>query len=58
MASADGGRERFEALFREHHAAVRRFARRRMPAEDVDDIVSETFLVARRPRAARRAAPS
>ena len=39
-------RERFEAVFREHHAAVRAFVRRRVPAEAVDDIVSETFLVA------------
>ena len=38
-------RARFDALFREHHPAVRAYARRRVPAEDVDDIVSETFLV-------------
>lgn len=36
---------RFEALFREHHAAVQAYAKRRAAAEDVDDIVSSTFLV-------------
>jgi RNA polymerase sigma factor (sigma-70 family) len=46
MASNESPRERFEAVFREHHAAVRAFARRRVPAEAVDDVVSETFLVA------------
>jgi RNA polymerase sigma-70 factor, ECF subfamily len=38
-------RARFDALFRDHHPAVRAYARRRVPPEDVDDIVSETFLV-------------
>src|SRR5258707_15307572 len=38
-------RERFDALFRDHHPAVRAYARRRVPREVVDDIVSETFLV-------------
>ena len=46
MANNESPRERFEAVFREHHAAVRAFARRRVPAEAVDDVVSETFLVA------------
>jgi RNA polymerase sigma-70 factor (ECF subfamily) len=32
-------------LFREHHPAVRAYARRRVPRAAVDDIVSETFLV-------------
>ena len=39
-------RARFEALFRGHHSAVQAYARRRVPSEAVDDIVSETFLVA------------
>jgi RNA polymerase sigma factor (sigma-70 family) len=39
-------RARFEALFRELHPDVRAYARRRVPPEAVDDIVSETFLVA------------
>lgn len=39
---------RFEELFRTHHPAVGGYARRRVPAEAVDDIVSETLLVARR----------
>jgi RNA polymerase sigma-70 factor (ECF subfamily) len=38
-------RARFDALFREHHPAVQAYARRRVPPEVVDDIVSETFLV-------------
>jgi RNA polymerase sigma-70 factor (ECF subfamily) len=37
-------RARFDALFRDHHPAVRAYARRRVPPEDVDDIVSQTFL--------------
>ena len=46
MTDPEPRRARFEALFREHHPAVRAFARRRVPSEVVDDIVSETFLVA------------
>ena len=46
MATTQSSRERFEAVFREHHAAVRAFVQRRVPAEAVDDVVSETFLVA------------
>jgi hypothetical protein len=38
-------RARFDALFHEHHPAVQAYARRRVPPEVVDDIVSETFLV-------------
>jgi RNA polymerase sigma-70 factor (ECF subfamily) len=38
-------RARFDALFREHHPAVRAYVRRRVPPEVGDDIVSETFLV-------------
>lgn len=38
-------RARFEALFRDHHSAVQAYARRRVPREAVDDIVSETFVV-------------
>lgn len=45
MADPEPQRARFEALFREHHSAVRAYARRRVPSEAVDDIVSETFLV-------------
>jgi RNA polymerase sigma-70 factor (ECF subfamily) len=39
-------RERFERLFRAHHLTVHAFARRRVAAEAVDDVVSETFTVA------------
>ena len=40
----------FEQLFREHHDAVHRFASRRVPAEAVQDVVSDTFLTAWRRR--------
>lgn len=46
MADREPRRDRFEVLFRAHHPAVRAYARRRVPAETVDDVVSETFLVA------------
>lgn len=47
-AAAEGGKpsSRFELLFREHHAAVVAYVRRRAPDEAVDDVVEETFLVA------------
>lgn len=38
--------ERFEELFREHYAAVRGYALRRVPGDLAQDVVSETFLVA------------
>ncbi len=46
MRDTDSQRERFEELFRDFHLAVRDYARRRVRAESVDDIVSDTFLVA------------
>jgi RNA polymerase sigma-70 factor, ECF subfamily len=46
MRTNDNPRERFEELFRRFHPAVRAYARRRVPGGSVDDIVSETFLVA------------
>jgi RNA polymerase sigma-70 factor (ECF subfamily) len=46
MPTNDKPRERFEELFRTFHPAVRAYARRRVPGASVDDIVSETFLVA------------
>jgi RNA polymerase sigma factor (sigma-70 family) len=46
MPDPEPRRTRFEALFRAHHPAVRAYARRRVPPEAVDDIVSSTFLVA------------
>ena len=36
----------FERLFREHHDAVHRYVARRLAADAVQDIVSETFLTA------------
>jgi RNA polymerase sigma factor (sigma-70 family) len=37
---------RFENLFREHSASVRGYARRRVPADLADEVVSEVFVVA------------
>ena len=46
-AVGESGRaERFEALFREHYAAVRAYALRRASAEVAQDAVGEAFLVA------------
>lgn len=39
-------RERFEALFSQHYAAVMRYAVRRVGADAASEIVSETFLTA------------
>ncbi|WP_162942142.1 RNA polymerase sigma factor [Desertimonas flava] len=40
-------RQRFDAIFRAHYAAVRRYAHHRsIVGSDADDLVSETFLVA------------
>lgn len=41
-----GQRRRVEALFSEHSAAVRAYARRRVPSAVADDVVSDVFLVA------------
>jgi RNA polymerase sigma factor (sigma-70 family) len=38
--------DRFEGVFRENYAAVRAYALRRAPADIVQDVVAETFLVA------------
>ena len=45
MAESDR-RSRFEALFAGQHAPVRAYVRRRAPAELVDDVLADTFLVA------------
>jgi RNA polymerase sigma-70 factor, ECF subfamily len=45
-AGPDPTSARFEQLFRCHHRAVVAYVRRRAPAEAVDDVVGETFLVA------------
>ena len=39
-------RDEFERLFRDHHAAVHRYAAWRVAPDAVQDVVSETFLVA------------
>jgi RNA polymerase sigma-70 factor, ECF subfamily len=46
MEYTNSERERFERIFRTHHLTVHAFARRRVTAEAVDDVVSETFTVA------------
>jgi RNA polymerase sigma-70 factor (ECF subfamily) len=46
MGYTDSDRERFERIFRANHLKVHAFARRRVAAEAVDDVVSETFTVA------------
>jgi RNA polymerase sigma-70 factor (ECF subfamily) len=46
MDYTNSERERFERIFRTHHLTVHAFARRRVAAEAVDDVVSETFTVA------------
>lgn len=46
MDQNDRERERFERIFRANHIAVDAYVRRRVTAEGVDDVVSETFLVA------------
>jgi RNA polymerase sigma-70 factor, ECF subfamily len=43
---AVGSRIRFEALFRDHAAAVRAYAARRSSVADADDVVAEVFLIA------------
>lgn len=47
-ADTDGrlGRERLEDLFRQHEPAVVSYVRRRVPVDQVEDVVAETFLVA------------
>lgn len=45
MPDPEPPRTRFESQFRKHDPTVRAYARRRLPPEAVDDIVSETFLV-------------
>lgn len=41
----DSDARRFEALFREHHRAVRGYALRRADPATADDVVADTFLV-------------
>lgn len=40
------GRERLEAVFREHYEAVLAYARRRAPTSVADDAAAETFAIA------------
>jgi len=42
----DAARERFDLIFDAHLWAVRAYALRRVPRQEADDVVSETFLVA------------
>ena len=41
----ESAEQRFQAIYRRHHAAVVAYARRRVPADTVEDVVAETFLV-------------
>lgn len=45
MSEAESARQRLTRLWVEHADAVRRFARRRLPEAEVEDVVSETFSV-------------
>ena len=45
-----GERERFVALYEAHGAAVLAYARRRVGADEAEDVLAETFLVAWRRR--------
>ena len=42
----DGERDRFRSLYRQHYAAVLRYAARRVGAEAARDVAAETFLTA------------
>src|SRR3954447_6206873 len=48
--NAAGERERFVALYETHGAAVLAYARRRVGADEAEDVLAETFLVAWRGR--------
>jgi len=50
-------RTRFEELFRDNHDAVTRYVARRLPPDDVQDVVSETFIVAWRRKGELRGDP-
>ena len=45
-AGVDDHEQRFEALWAAHSAAVLRYAARRVPPAEADDVVAETFVVA------------
>jgi RNA polymerase sigma-70 factor (ECF subfamily) len=45
-----GGAPRFEAAVEEHRSAVLAYARRRLPLDQADDVVAETFATAWRRR--------
>lgn len=46
MPEAGGPEDQFEEIFRRHHRDVTAYARRRVHADAVDDVVAEVFLVA------------
>lgn len=46
MSRGPSDAERFEALYRAHHAAVVRFAARRIDANGAEEVVAETFAIA------------
>lgn len=45
MTEADAARQRLTDLWVEHADAVHRFAQRRVPGNDVEDVVADTFAV-------------
>ena len=57
IEQATRGDEGFERIFRDCYGAVVRYAARRVPAEAVQDVVSETFLTAWRRRRDLRGEP-
>ena len=50
MPNPVGERDRFVALYETHGAAVLAYARRRVGADEAEDVLAETFLVAWRRR--------
>jgi RNA polymerase sigma-70 factor (ECF subfamily) len=46
MGAEEGRRQRFRVVYEDHAARVARYAARRTEADEVLDVVSETFLVA------------
>ncbi|HEX6027222.1 MAG TPA: sigma factor-like helix-turn-helix DNA-binding protein [Solirubrobacter sp.] len=46
MARPTGERERFIALYEAHGGAVLAYARRRVGADEADDVLADTFVVA------------
>jgi RNA polymerase sigma factor (sigma-70 family) len=50
LASCDAHPRAFAAIVERHHQVLHRYAARRVGAEEADDLVAETFLIAYRKR--------